>query len=303
MDKVIKGIGSCGLPEKEGESRRLQDLLRREVPELRPIRMKVLAFGHNRTTVEVNGTHIFRFPRETDARSVTAEIQVLNALKDRVDLDIPRIQFTGTSMKYFGYPKVQGEPLPVEDYRRLTPRAQKRLAQDLALFLHQLHQTVPVRRARSWGLGVITPSFQVRGIAPWKRRTTDVDLRGRVDRALRRYQQRFRHRWSPSVIFADLFWKNIAFDRKTQRVRGVFDFGDVAVGDRHLEFIPWSLYDSGLMEEMFAAYQTLTPVPLSRAQLETYIQLHWMRELAFFASHPSSPAFSRAAARVRELLK
>ena len=53
------------------------------------------------------------------------------------------------------------------------------------------------------------------------------------------------------VLYNDLHNDNMAFDQKKKRLNGIFDFGDVAVGDIHLDFHPLYKFNQSLVHIVF----------------------------------------------------
>ena len=92
----------------------------------------------------VNSDWIFRFAyNDEGSRSLEREAALLPKLAPTLTTPIPNIQYFGhqhgTNLAFVGYPKIYGEPLTYDAFMALEPVRRIQCANDMVLFLQQLH--------------------------------------------------------------------------------------------------------------------------------------------------------------------
>ena len=96
MTEISRTIGG---PEE------VRSLLTNDLPQLQINEVRPIQTGRENFVVEVNGSWIFRFPRDERFWS-TAELKLLQYLDGRLPLPTPSIEFVGHWPLYMGYPKL-----------------------------------------------------------------------------------------------------------------------------------------------------------------------------------------------------
>ncbi len=75
----------------------------------------------------------------------------------------------------------------------------------------------------------------------------------------------------------------MAFGRKTQRLKGVYDFADSGFGALHQDFIYADLISPDLTGRIVRAYEKLTGRALERHRIDILSGYHHLSELADFS--------------------
>jgi aminoglycoside phosphotransferase (APT) family kinase protein len=220
-------------------------LIRTQFPELDPVRVQHLGEGCDSVAFEVNRDWVFRFPKRPDVEAqLLVEMKSLPALTAQSPpIAIPEFQFRGRPSHEFphhfgGYRRLPGTP----GNRRGSPIEFGTMAPMLARFLSWLHR-FPAGDALA--LGVADQRLE-RVLAQAQREALE-DFRiveeiapdAPLD-AWRRYVQVAPPpACSPSdfcLVHNDLAAEHVLVDDAGQRITGVIDWSDMAVGDRAIDF-------------------------------------------------------------------
>ncbi len=241
----------------EGECRAA---LRAAFPGLAIESLGYLAEGWDSTVFEVNGSHVFRFPKRSGVdATLRKEIQLVPALIPTIAVPIPAFEFvSGPTTIYawhiVGYQKLAGTPA---DNLGWAPDAGAAIAPALAAFLRALH-TFPTDRAVELGAPAFAPRAWMdrhaalymnvragaephlpadvfaRFVADWEQMLAD---RARLD-------------FEPMLIHGDLAMEHLLVDADGN-LSGVIDFGDAMVADSALDF---SGFPDELAQSVLALY-------------------------------------------------
>jgi aminoglycoside 2''-phosphotransferase len=187
----------------------------------------------------VDGEWVFRFPAVANAQAtLRRELTLLPLLRGVLPLPIPVVEHVGRrdeQLVFAAYRTVPGAPLTAAGFNALPVRAQDAALEDLAGFLDALH-AFPVHTARQAGVaeellaGAYHPAQRdlpgrLRDLMP----AADI---ARLDDIFTRYEQDHRpERAALALLHSDLRPDHVLHDSVTQRVTGVLDWGDVALGD------------------------------------------------------------------------
>ena len=183
----------------------------------------------------VGEEHVVRFARDpvVDAE-LEREMAVLPALAEAIEVAIPRPEFIGrdpdTGRVFVGHRAVHGELLSPRILARLSARARGQLTAELGRFLDQLQAF-----ART-SVGVELPEARYDAVL----RDTEA-----IERAVFSRMPEADARACRSMLDAleldpadarvlahcDLYEGHILIDPTSERLAGVIDFGDLAIGD------------------------------------------------------------------------
>ena len=244
-----------------------------------------LAEGWSSAVWEVNGSHVFRFPKRPaiDA-GLRKEIRLLPGLGPALSLPIPQFDFVWQGGPeyggvFVGYSRLPGVELLPEDgpllsrpkdgemQQRSRPRVDEspeiaRVPRQLGEFLTGLHQ-FPLSRAIALGI----PSGDA---ASWREeyRTfyevaqqrilplLDEPARANLSRGWSEFvDDPANFEFQPALVHRDLCGEHILFDPASGRIMGIIDWEDAAIGDPAFDFT--GLLDFGVefVEGVQAAYR------------------------------------------------
>jgi aminoglycoside 2''-phosphotransferase len=206
-------------------------------PELVISALEMNTEGLVNDVVIVNGERVFRFPKAEWAKDdLRREVAILELVREYVAMRVP--VFDRVEEDFVTYELIPGEALLRDDILRLDERGQDGLAEQLALFLRQLH-AIPEEVLGARGVG---PSVTVRSRADWLKLYEDVQRE--VFRLLMAHAKEWVHRHfapllredgfmehQPALINGDLGPYHLLYDRERRRVSGVIDFGTAGLGD------------------------------------------------------------------------
>lgn len=234
------------------------------------------AEGQYNDILVVNEEIIFRFPKYAEGiQSLQKEVRILNHIRGRTTLPVPNPVYTSGDERrpgkvFMGYPMLPGEPLWRETLGGIeSDEILQRLAGQLAGFLKELHG-IPVESLRADlpvqdGPAEMTALYA--GVRTHLFEFMRPDARRQVAAQFETYLHAARlHAYPLMLQHGDFGGSNILFDRSTQRISGVIDFGFARLGDPAQDI---------------AAASTLGEPFLARF-VETYPEIESMLERATF---------------------
>jgi aminoglycoside 2''-phosphotransferase len=203
--------------------------------------------GQNSDVLVVNGEFIFRFPKYPHVlERLRTETAILNGIEDHVTLETPNPEFInleaqGVGQAFVGYRMIHGEPLwrqtfqTIRDAERLDA-----LAMQLAGFLKELH-AVPVDKAIACELPVSDTYDECADIYTRIREKLFSYMRPDAAEWVARHFETFlkdasNFEYEPVLKHSDFGPSNILFDKQTQTITGIIDFGSSALGDPAYDF-------------------------------------------------------------------
>jgi hypothetical protein len=255
----------------------------RAFPHLVTGAFKLITDGWDSAAVDVDGKLIFKFPRSKAARkALRREAAILAIARPALTLAVPDLQLHEGPPLFSSHLKLKGRQIEADDYAKLPEAARQRLGEDLARFFAELHG---LEHSRMKTAGA-------KPIAPWHAPETVraralplvPDKRRRLARALiKAYENLPPDPYGAVFGFFDGHGWNMAFGRKSQRLKGVYDFADSGFGALHQEFIYADLISPDLTGRIVRAYEKLTGRALDRHRIDILSGYHHLSELADFA--------------------
>jgi aminoglycoside phosphotransferase (APT) family kinase protein len=175
--------------------------------------------------------------------------------------------------------KLPGETLDSDGYAKLDEKARRRLADDIALFLAQLHAIDPAAMRDAGALPVGWWDTEEAMLAPvWP--MLPKHLREPAQAAIADYRALMPDALGEVYGFFDAHGWNMAFDHKEGRLRGIFDFADSGFGPPHREFVQISLVAPDLAARTADAYEARTGRMLDRRRIFLLAAAMRLSELA-----------------------
>lgn len=264
----------------------LQAVIVKAFPDLSTHAFTPQTRGWDSVAIDVDDRLIFKFPRHEAARGrLVREAALLAIIHPAVTLPVPNMTLHDGPPLFSRHDKLRGGYLEPSRYAELTEPARDRLAQDLALFYAQLH-ALPAAALEAAGADPIKPWIDPDDIL---RRAWAL-----LSEPLRRYAERTIAAWRAlppdphgrTYGFFDGHGWNMAFDPTTQRLNGVYDFGDSGFGELQQEFIYANMISPDLTARIVGRYETLTGRSLDRERIALLFEVLRLSELAEHADDP-----------------
>lgn len=197
----------------------------------------ILGQGLDSIAYLINNEYIFKQSKHEEARiNLKKEIQVLNYLKDKITLQIPDIEYYSEKYSVCGYKEIKGYKLTPSIYQNLSDDEKDMLAQDIALFLREMHSmTLP--DIDGLELDIIDDYCSDYDVL----KETIYDKipdksKEYIDRLYKRIlNDEHIYQYVRVLCHNDLGCNHIIM--RNNRAVGIIDFGDVAITDRDKDFV------------------------------------------------------------------
>jgi aminoglycoside phosphotransferase (APT) family kinase protein len=253
-------------------------LIGSQFPELNPVSVQYLGEGCDSVAFDVDDAWVFRFPKRADVeRQLLLEMNVLPMLGALgTPVAIPLFRFKGVpssefALHFVGYQKLPGLPANRRDWSRA---ALGLLAPVLGRFLAWLH-AVPADAVLACGVAdqrdrSLLAEVQQEALEDLPK-LQRVAWNGSLDQWRAWFEHAPRPAGAPSdfaVVHNDLAAEHVLVDETGQRITGVIDWSDMAVGDRAIDFggvFHWGGHE--FLDDVLAHYdRPITPDQIERAR-------------------------------------
>lgn len=243
--------------------------------------VRVFQKTYESTVADINGRYIVKFPMAfRGASGIEVEKRVTDLLRDRVSVEIPRIELSGEPVLLSRYPRMDGILFDASAYGQLADTSKEELAAQVAAFMRTFHAVSEDEIDRA-GI-VFAPSWQI-----------DID---RVEERLSSHPHPAVGKMLPEVVrnhrqlrvvgqyqvvgHFDLHGDNLLFDAAHSALLGVIDFGNARRGDLHQDFAPLYLSSPDLADRVIAAYKVSSKRPVNRVLVQHYVTALYLHLLA-----------------------
>lgn len=279
---------------------RVKRIVKSDYPDFIIKSIKPLKGGWDNFVFEVNKNYIFRFPKK-DEFNLNKEIKVLDYLKDKITLEIPHYDLIGKSVPYVAYKKIIGEPLTNKVIKSLTKNELDILARDIANFFSEFHNALPLKLASKFKLRKDGETWRPLIIKKYLlKKITDKSLLDFLKQCLKDYIILRRNISSYIIAFNDLHGENIAYDKKKKRIKGVFDFSDVAIENIDREFSHLFSADADLSLKIVNYYQKISNKKLNVKNIFINAVILEASIMAAYNKKPNSEVYQKS---LRNLLR
>jgi Phosphotransferase enzyme family len=252
----------------------------RDFPSLITAKFKLIGAGWDSAAVDVDRKLIFKFPRKKAAReSLKREAGILAIVRPALSLAVPDLRLHEGPPLFSSHLKLKGRKLETEDYDDLPEAARKKLGNDLARFYAELHGLDP-ELMRSTGAGLIPPWHRPKAVRARALPLLPRKLVPLAKSVIEGYEALPPDPYGMIFGFFDGHGWNMAFDRKKQRLRGIYDFADSGFGPLHQDFINADMISPDLTERIVSTYEGLTDRALDRQRIDILSGYHHLSELA-----------------------
>ena len=278
----------------------IQGVITTDFPDLKIEKITLVDNGWDNVVVEINDNIIFRFPKDNGVNFNT-EVQVLNLLQGKISLQIPKIEFLGKLFTYMGYPKIQGSNLTSEIFNSLNSEQKQKLTFDLANFLQEIHGAILPYEAKKIGIedeNLPSYSRSIKLVLPNK--ISDKSVLDFMETTVKEYEGMTQEKVELVFLYNDLHTENMAFDATAKKLNGVFDFGDIMIGDVNMDFYPLYKFDPYFMKAVAEKYQELTSRKLNLRRMVIYGRINELSDLAELIDQPESTVYKNAVIRIKK---
>jgi aminoglycoside 2''-phosphotransferase len=211
--------------------------IRAEFPDLAFDRARLNDLGEDHAVVVLDDAWVFRFPRSAEvAAHAATERSLLEALKPVSPIAIPSYDHVSSAGDFGGYPMIAGQDLSETLFASLPAATQARVLDELGRFLRALHSLPP-------GLAATRASHEdaahyVRGYRRRRARLAEALTPALLAAADRFYEALPRAVACTQAVVAhrDLTEDHILLAPSGDRLAGVIDFTDAALGDPACDF-------------------------------------------------------------------
>ena len=199
--------------------------------------LTVMGQGLDSVAYLVNNEYVFKQAKHDEARAgLQKEKLVLDYLRGKITLQIPEIEFYSEEYHVCGYKAIKGDKLTPELYKAMSDVEKDRLAQDVAMFLSQMH-ALPLPDIDILQADVVD-DYQRDYDALRKTVYEKIPERSKAyldDLFQRIFSDRRITEYVKALCHNDLSCNHMII--QNNRVIGIIDFGDASVTDRDKDFI------------------------------------------------------------------
>lgn len=232
--------------EEPSLRRAYEKLIRSSLPGRDPRRITLNTQGYLNVVFDVDGRHIFRFPRtERGAKLLEMELRLLPELVRRLPLRVPDPvvvgSVSGRGWPFMAYERIPGRQL---QWGRLTPIRLRTLERELTPTLEALAR-FPVATARRLGVpGGDPKAFHAemtdlyRSLKKYGYPVIPERLRAELDERVRAYlDEPANFRFRPALLHGEIHSSHVLWTG--EHLSGLIDWGFASLGDPAREFAPW----------------------------------------------------------------
>ncbi len=216
------------------DGKRLAARIRAISPGLEIDTFEINRDGLANEVVVVNGEYVYRFAREAEwARAaMRSELGILEQVRPRLPVAVPEPFYEAEGAVAYRY--LPGEPLTLDLLTALPQPARAELAAQLGACLRALHET-PLLDSTPATTAPVTASAWARIRAEVEAKVYPLMLGHQREWAARLFDEMLadpgNFDYPPRLIHGDLGPYHILYDRASNRITGLIDFGVAGGGD------------------------------------------------------------------------
>jgi hypothetical protein len=273
---------------------RVKKIINYDYPKFIIKSIKPLKGGWDNFVFEINEKYIFRFPKK-DTFNLNKEIKVLAHLKNKITLEIPNYEFIGKKVRYVGYRKIIGEAVTAKLLATLTKKEKEILAHDVARFFYEFHKSLPIKMSSGLKLKKNTEGWRPVVIKrTLLKKLNDPEILKFIKESLKKYSAIRQDKFKLIIAFSDLHGDNMAFNKKTKRLTGIFDFSDVAIEFLDREFSHLFSVGQELNLEIVKYYQKLSRRQINLENVWLYSIIGEASVMTIYNEKPKSEIYQLA---------
>lgn len=258
----------------------------------------------NSFAYEINNKTMVRFPRhENGKEKLIREFKILDTLNSRVTLQIPKTEIVNNKYFYITHTKVEGNNINQKELDTLNLAKKEKFCYDIANFIYELNSVTEEIKNK-----IEIPLWDRIARQPNIEKTLDFVLSSaNFSSNEKKYLEKFCNSFkleneNELIRFShfDIMSKNTAFDFNSQKLNGIYDFGDCSIGDIYHDFSQIGLdYNIQTLKLIVKYYEELTKICLDIQKIEEYSLFSW---LSFCYRHQTEYGFNGTKRKIAELL-
>lgn len=179
--------------------------IKENFPDIEFGKAELVTDGYDDDVIVLDKKIVFSFPKQKldCPEKFQRELKFLPLLNKKITLPIPNFIYIPEDKFFAGYNYIAGAPLTLKVFKLLDKNEREFCARQLGKFLSELHNfSVPI--AKGSGVEISTMPSDAR-----------IKL---------------------TVTHQDLIDEHILFDKKSRKISGIIDFGDVLISDPAIDF-------------------------------------------------------------------
>lgn len=230
--------------------------IKQEFPEIKWKTYRQINHGWDHLIFVLDNKTIFRFPKDKEYRNkFWDEIQLLEYLKQKVNVQIPEYTYISKDKTIAGYKMLLGDELTLSRFQKLSSQEKNKIAQTLATFLTILHST-PKSIIKKYRVPQEDPRKEYSELVKIVRKfiypkITQKDIES-IEIYFRQLKKTLDDTYQEVLIHNDLTSDHILLDTK-KKVK-IIDFSDRALADPAIDFAGLFGYGIKFTKKVFDLY-------------------------------------------------
>ena len=211
--------------------------------------------GGDHLLLIIDDAYAFRFPRP-GVHDLKLEIEVLALLQRKSSLPTPSYDYIDPAGRFAGYRFIEGIELTPPRFAAFPAATKDDLLGAAARFLFELHG-LPVDAmawASTWRTMWTAAQFAERGLT--ERFPLIAEHAPHLAGHIKDFYAAYRHDRPDHlvVVHGDLVAEHLLIDEPSERLAGIIDFGDVALGDPAQDFLGFWSYGEAVASRLVELY-------------------------------------------------
>jgi len=235
--------------------------IKNNFPDLKFKKSEIIDHGWNKTVIVLDARIVFSFPKNKEAQSkFRAELEILPTLSKKITLPIPSFHYIPADKSFAGYNFVSGEPLTLRNFKKLNTSQQNKIAKQVSDFLNELH-AFSVTNTKKYGVSPAWSEKDARSYYSNQAETVYKKLAPKDRELLKSIFEaycniRIKNDLKKTVVHQDLTSDHILFDKNTNKVCGIIDFGDIQISDPAVDFSKLWEYSEKFVDKVLSGYRS-----------------------------------------------
>lgn len=240
------------------EKRKLLSKIRKEFPNLKWKKAVHNVEGWDHYVLILDNKYVFRFPRtEKYLNALMNEILLLEYLKDKVSMPIPRYIYIAKDKSFAGYSLIPGIQLKEKVFKLVSQKTKSLLAKQIANFLSSLHK-IPHKSVKKYGTKTVDAKKKYKDLVFNTNKYIFPRVSQKDQLLIDGYLREFKNYLKfPKKVFThnDLYSKHILLGKNKKYISGIIDFSDRRIDDPARDFTEMWDYGEKFTLEVYKNYK------------------------------------------------